>query len=124
MYFFSSFLTIAALCGFASCKAAIDKQQQQDDDSRMVFVLRWASVCVACLLVFAVQLGVQTLPFLLSGELFANDVRAVCKGKEENGQEIHRLAFLNNGSTYALKRTKSRITIYKSVIFDQLSELA
>ncbi len=37
-------------------------------------------MCVACLLVFAVQLGVQTLPFLLSGELFANDVRAVCKG--------------------------------------------
>ena len=35
---------------------------------------------VACVLVFAAQMGVQTLPFLLSGELFANDVRAVCKG--------------------------------------------
>ena len=35
---------------------------------------------VTCLLVFAAQMGVQTLPFLLSGELFASDVRAVCKG--------------------------------------------
>ena len=33
-----------------------------------------------CFLVFAAQMGVQTLPFLLSGELFASDVRAVCKG--------------------------------------------
>jgi len=32
-----------------------------------------------CLLVFSVQLGVQTLPLLLSGELFPADVRASCK---------------------------------------------
>merc|ERR1719244_1300479 len=37
--------------------------------------------CLAsvCLLVFSVQLGVQTLPLLLSGELFPADVRASCK---------------------------------------------
>ncbi len=34
----------------------------------------------ACALVFSAQLGVQTLPTLLSGELFASEVRALCKG--------------------------------------------
>ena len=34
----------------------------------------------ACCLVFSVQLGIQTLPFLLSGELFPADIRAFCKG--------------------------------------------
>ena len=29
---------------------------------------------------FSVQLGIQTLPFLLSGELFPSDIRAFCKG--------------------------------------------
>ena len=33
-----------------------------------------------CCLVFSVQLGIQTLPFLLSGELFPADIRAFCKG--------------------------------------------
>ena len=47
---------------------------------RLMTVLRWSSMLVTCLLVFAAQMGVQTLPFLLSGELFASDVRAVCKG--------------------------------------------
>ena len=42
--------------------------------------LRWSSMVATCLLVFAAQMGVQTLPFLLSGELFASDVRALCKG--------------------------------------------
>ena len=42
-------------------------------------VLKWASLVSACLLVFSVQLGVQTLPLLLSGELFPADVRASCK---------------------------------------------
>ena len=39
-----------------------------------------SSPASACLLVFSVQLGVQTLPMLLSGELFPSEVRAFCKG--------------------------------------------
>ena len=35
---------------------------------------------MACFLVFSVQLGIQTLPLLLSGELFPSDVRAFGKG--------------------------------------------
>ena len=43
-------------------------------------VLKWMSLFTACCLVFSVQLGIQTLPFLLSGELFPSDIRAFCKG--------------------------------------------
>ena len=43
-------------------------------------VLKWVSLFTACCLVFSVQLGIQTLPFLLSGELFPADIRAFCKG--------------------------------------------
>lgn len=41
---------------------------------------RWLSLSSACAVVFSAQLGVQTLPQLLSGELFPSDVRAPCKG--------------------------------------------
>ena len=42
-------------------------------------VLKWATAVMACCIVFSVQLGIQTIPFLLSGELFPSDVRAFCK---------------------------------------------
>ena len=32
--------------------------------------LKWTSLAVACLLVFSAQLGIQSLPLLLMGELF------------------------------------------------------
>ena len=41
---------------------------------------KWAALVSACLLVFSVQLGIQTLPNLLSGELFPSDIRAFGKG--------------------------------------------
>jgi len=43
-------------------------------------IYSWGSLVAACFLVFSVQLGVQTLPLLLSGELFPTDIRATCKG--------------------------------------------
>lgn len=43
-------------------------------------LFRWGALITACLLVFSVQLGLQTLPLLLSGELFPSDVRAFGKG--------------------------------------------
>ena len=33
-----------------------------------------------CCQVFCLQLGIQTIPYLLSSELFPNDARARCKG--------------------------------------------
>ena len=49
-------------------------------DDKIRAILKWVSLLTACCLVFAVQLGIQTLPFLLSGELFPSDIRAFCKG--------------------------------------------
>ena len=43
-------------------------------------ILKWVALLTVCCIVFSVQLGVQTLPQLLSGELFPNDIRAFCKG--------------------------------------------
>ena len=51
-----------------------------DADALTRTILNWASLVTACGLVFSVQLGIQTLPFLLSGELFPSDIRAFCKG--------------------------------------------
>ena len=45
-------------------------------------IYQWGALVTACCLVFSVQLGIQTLPHLLSGELFPSDVRAFCKGKK------------------------------------------
>merc|ERR1719219_1005283 len=70
MYFTSAWLTIASLASFATCITFIHSSS----------ISRWAAVVTACLLVFSVQLGIQTLPSLLSGELFPSDVRAFGKG--------------------------------------------
>jgi len=70
MYFASAALTITSLACFATCIVFISSST----------IFRWAALVTACLLVFSVQLGIQTLPSLLSGELFPSDVRAFGKG--------------------------------------------
>jgi len=70
MYFASAALTITSLACFATCIVCINSST----------IFRWAALVTACLLVFSVQLGIQTLPSLLSGELFPSDVRAFGKG--------------------------------------------
>merc|ERR1712200_92486 len=72
MYFTSLILSITCLSTFS-----IFSLLGKDSDSQ---IYKWSSLVAACLLVFSVQLGVQTLPLLLSGELFPTDVRATCKG--------------------------------------------
>ena len=76
MYFLSAFLTLLSLVSFATCNFLVQKRYFTNE----VVDLKWASLVTACLLVFSVQLGIQTLPYLLSGELFPSDVRAFCKG--------------------------------------------
>jgi SP family facilitated glucose transporter-like MFS transporter 8 len=78
MYFISIILTILCLITFSSFSYLISSPESLSIEN--VSVLKWASLVSACLLVFSVQLGVQTLPLLLSGELFPADVRASCKG--------------------------------------------
>jgi len=78
MYFLSSILTVLCIIIFSIISYLIAHPDLMS--SQNVSVLRWASLVSACSLVFSVQLGVQTLPLLLSGELFPADVRASCKG--------------------------------------------
>ena len=42
-------------------------------------ILSWLSLASACCLVFAVNLGVQPMPLLMSSELYPFDIRAFCK---------------------------------------------
>ena len=76
MYFASLLLTILCLFLFSTFSYLISSWEGLVED---VFSLQVASLFSSCLLVISVQLGVQTLPLLLSGELFPADVRATCK---------------------------------------------
>ena len=75
MYFTSMILTIISLLLFSTFSYLISTSGRQE----RVSSLQWGSLLSSCLLVISVQLGVQTLPLLLSGELFPADVRATCK---------------------------------------------
>lgn len=77
MYFFSMFLTIGSLITFATMSYF---SSTLDHQSPYYNILKWGCLVSTCSLAFSVQLGVQTLPFLLSGELFPSDVRATIKG--------------------------------------------
>ena len=79
MYFISAFCSVVALLGFATCNLVIDHGNTTNSVA-LETTIKWAALITACFLVFSVQLGIQTLPFLLSGELFPSDIRAFCKG--------------------------------------------
>ena len=77
MYFWSAGVTIFSLFTFATCNYLL---LDLTKSNILKNVIPWISLASAGLLVFGVQLGVQTLPLLLSGELFPSDVRPICKG--------------------------------------------
>jgi len=79
MYFLSAIMTLLSLVSFATCNLLLQNHSFENNFFYVVD-LKWASLVTACLLVFSVQLGIQTLPYLLSGELFPSDIRAFCKG--------------------------------------------
>ena len=66
-----------SLYSFATCNFFIGKKIGGKD---VETILRWTLLVVSCLLVFSVQLGVQTMPNLLSGVLFPTDHRSALKG--------------------------------------------
>ena len=78
MYFFSAILTIISVLTFATCNYFLSNGILLSNYWENI--IQWMSLISAGSLVFAVQLGVQTLPLLLSGELFPSDVRPMCKG--------------------------------------------
>ena len=65
MYFVSIIMTILCLITFSSFSYLISNPHSLSISDLSLF--KWASLVSACLLVFSVQLGVQTLPLLLSG---------------------------------------------------------
>ena len=77
MYFTSMILTIISLLLFSTFSYLISTSMSGGQEG--VGSLQVGSLLSSCLLVISVQLGVQTLPLLLSGELFPADVRATCK---------------------------------------------
>ena len=74
--FLSATTTVLSLISFATFQFLL-VNQVGDELAQSIF--KWSILVCACMLVFAVQLGVQTLPLLLSGELFPSDVRPACK---------------------------------------------
>ena len=70
-------LTIISLLLFSTFSYLISTSMSGGQEG--VGSLQVGSLLSSCLLVISVQLGVQTLPLLLSGELFPADVRATCK---------------------------------------------
>ena len=86
MYFTSMILTIICLLLFSTFSYLISTSGRQE----RVSSLQLGSLLSSCLLVISVQLGVQTLPLLLSGEIFPADVRATCKVIQMN----HNTSFL------------------------------
>jgi len=65
MYFISCFMTIASLLAFATFNYLLLEVGGLSKPVSTRF--KWSSLAAAGMLVFAVQLGVQTLPMLLSG---------------------------------------------------------
>lgn len=70
-------MTIISLASFATCDLLLKRDIENE---KLKSVLKWSSLVFVCCLNFSVQLGVQTLPFLLSGELFPSNVRPTLKG--------------------------------------------
>ena len=68
MYFTSCLLTIFALVGVATFNFLLNNF---DFEPEVSTALKWLTLTSAGMLVFAVQLGVQTLPTLLSGRTIA-----------------------------------------------------
>ena len=73
MYFLSCAMTVTSLLAFATFNYFLDEVELEKPVSTG---LKWSSLAAAAILVFAVQLGVQTLPMLLSG---MNPMKTVCK---------------------------------------------
>ena len=66
MYFTSCLMTISALVGVATFNFLLINF---DFEPEISTALKWLTLTSAGMLVFAVQLGVQTLPTLMSGEV-------------------------------------------------------
>jgi hypothetical protein len=84
MYFTSCLMTITSLVGVATFNFLLFNF---DLEAKVATALKWMTLISAGSLVFSVQLGVQTLPTLLSGKLLISLVCSfdyTCKFKHSD----------------------------------------
>ena len=75
--FISGILTVISLFWFATSNLI---RHEKIGTKELQAAMKWGSLVSSSFLVFSVQLGVQTMPNLLSGVLFPADVRSTLKG--------------------------------------------
>ena len=75
--FISGILTVISLFSFATSNLI---RHEKIGTKELQAAMKWGSLVSSSFLVFSVQLGVQTMPNLLSGVLFPADDRSTLKG--------------------------------------------
>ena len=75
--FISGILTVMSLFSFATSNLI---RSNQIGTKELQIAMKWGSLVFSSFLVFSVQLGVQTMPNLLSGVLFPANDRSTLKG--------------------------------------------
>ena len=75
--FISGILTVISLFSFATSNLI---HHDKIGTKELQTTMMWGSLVSSSFLVFSVQLGVQTMPHLLSGVLFPADDRSTLKG--------------------------------------------
>jgi len=76
LYYISAGLTFLSLIFIGTCTYVIRNEVFQEREGNITF---WLTLLSSCMLAFSVQIGIQSMPHLLSGELYPGDIRA--KGK-------------------------------------------
>ena len=113
--FISGILTVISLFSFATCNLI---RHEKIGSKELQAAMKWGSLVSSSFLVFSVQLGVQTMPNLLSGVFFPADVRSKLKGITRSIQCILLVTVLKvwtlmtkKCSTYSRLRNKHRATL-------------
>ena len=75
--FISGILTVTSLFSFATSNLI---RSNEIGTKELQTAMKWGSLASSSFLVFSVQLGVQTMPNLLSGVLFPANDRSTLKG--------------------------------------------
>jgi hypothetical protein len=75
--FILGILTVISLFSFATSNLI---RRENIGTKELQATMKWGSLVSSSFLVFSVQLGVQTMPNLLSGVFFPADVRSKLKG--------------------------------------------
>ena len=87
LYLASAIATVCSLAVFGTTLLFATHLEHWHLEEHAVIV-DWSSVVFGCILVFAVNLGVQPMANLMTSELFPAEVRALCKVGHKNFQNL------------------------------------